>query len=72
MKAHPIYKEHRIHTSRLQSDRWLSVIVKLGQRKAMAKDSLTPAVTRVPGEYPSESEALQAATQYIDHLDGGA
>jgi len=27
-------------------------------------------VTRVPGEYESEAEALRAAAQYIDHLEG--
>jgi len=47
------------------------MLVKLGQPRAVTKDSLTDKVTRVPGEYPSESEALQAAVHYIDHLDGG-
>jgi len=32
----------------------------------MTKDSLTPAVTRVPGEYDSEEEADRAAKRYID------
>jgi hypothetical protein len=32
----------------------------------MTKDSLTDTVTRVPGEYPSEDEAIQAAKRYID------
>ena len=71
MNEAPIYKQHRIHTTRLQSDLWLSTLVRLGERQPMTKDSLTPAVTRVPGEYPSEAEALQAATQYIAQLDGG-
>jgi len=28
----------------------------------MTKDSLTDTVTRVPGEYPSEEEAIQGAS----------
>ncbi len=61
-----VYKEHRIHSSRLASGLWLSLIVKLGQKKGMTKDSLTPAVTRVPGEYDSEKEAVRIAKRYID------
>lgn len=72
MNEDPIYKQHRIHVERLQSELWLSMLVRLGERKPMTKDSLTPAVTRVPGEYPSRAEALQAAMHYIDHLDGDA
>jgi hypothetical protein len=64
------YKEYRIHTSQLRSALWVSTIVRVGERKAMTNDSLTPAVTRVPGEYPAEVEALQAAMQYINHLEG--
>ncbi len=67
----PVYKEHRIHASRLaHSGHWIIAIVKLGQARAITKDSLTEKVTRVPGGYPSEAEALQAAAQYIDHLEG--
>jgi len=61
-----VYKEHRIHSSRLAGGLWLSIIVKLGKKTAMTKDSLTPAVTRVPGEYDSEEEANRAAKRYID------
>ena len=43
--------------------------MKLGKKKAMTKDSLTAAVTRVPGEYASEAEALQAAKRYVDEED---
>lgn len=35
----------------------------------MTKDSLTAAVTRVPGEYGSEAEAVQAVKRYIDEED---
>jgi Arc/MetJ-type ribon-helix-helix transcriptional regulator len=35
----------------------------------MTKDSLTDTVTRVPGEYPSEEEAMQAAMRYIDEQE---
>jgi len=65
-----VYKEHRIHRSRLTSGLWLSLIVKLGTKKAMTKDSLTPAVTRVPGEYASEDEAIRTAKRYIDEEQG--
>jgi hypothetical protein len=54
----------------LPSGRWLSKIVKLGKKKVMTKDSLTAAVTRVPGEYDSEEEAIQAARQCIDDQEG--
>lgn len=64
-----VYKAYRIHVSDLLSGLWLSKIVSIGERKPMTKDSLTDAVTRVPGEYPSKAEALQAAKQYIDHVE---
>ena len=70
LKEDPIYREHRIHTSRLPSGRWLSKIVKLGKKRAMTKNSLTAAVTRIPGEYDSEEQALQAAERYIDEEEG--
>lgn len=71
MEKNPIYKEHRIHASQMpNSGQWISTIVKLGQTRTITKDSLTAKVTRVPGEYQSEAEALQAATQYIDHPEG--
>ena len=61
-----VYKEHRIHSARLASGLWVSIIVKLGTKKVMTKDSLTPAVSRVPGEYDSEDEAVRTARRYID------
>lgn len=65
-----VYKEHRIHSSRLAGGLWLSLIVKLGTKKVMTKDSLTTAVTRVPGEYASEDEAVRTAKRYIDEEQG--
>jgi len=44
----------------------VSIIVKLGAKKVMTKDSLTPAASRVPGEYDSEDEAVRTARRYID------
>ena len=70
MSDYTLYKEYRIHTAQLRSALWVSTIVRAGERTAMTNDSLTPAVTRVPGEYLAEVEALQAAMQYINHLDG--
>ena len=66
-----VYKEYRVHSSRLASGLWLSMIVKLGTKKVMTKDSLTPAVTRVPGEYDSEEEAVRSAKRYIDEEERG-
>jgi len=48
---------------------WVSMIVSIGTRQSTTKDSLTDTVTRVPGEYQSEAEALEAAKQYIDEED---
>ena len=70
MKNSPIYKEHRIHTARLPSGRWLGTIVNLGKEKRMTKDSLTAAATRIWGEYHSEAEAIEAAKRYIDAENG--
>lgn len=42
------------------------MLVKLGEKKMMTKDSLTPAVTRVPGEYDTEDEAVRSAKRCID------
>ena len=66
MREPPIYKQHRIHTTRLSSGPWLSVIVNVGKKTILTKDALTDTVTRVPGEYTLEDEAIQAARAYID------
>ena len=70
LKEGLVYKDYRIHTSRLPSEHWLSKIVKLGEKKGMTKDSLTATVTRIPGEYDSEEEALEAAKRYINEEQG--
>ena len=62
----PVYKAHRFHATRLYGRPYVSLIVSIGKRQPMTKDSLTDTVTRVPGEYPSEDEAIQAAKRYID------
>jgi hypothetical protein len=66
LKEHLVYKEHRIHTKRLFSGRWVGAIVNVGKKKVITKDSLTEAVTRIPGEYDSEDETVEAAKGYID------
>ena len=66
----PVYKAHRIHIAHLMRGSWVSTIVTIGERTPLTKDSLTDTATLVPGEYPSEAEALQAATYYIDHVEG--
>ena len=45
------------------------MIVSIGTRQSTTKDSLTDTVTRVPGEYQSVAEALEAAKRYIDEED---
>ena len=65
----PVYKAHRIHTTRLFSRPYVSMIVSLGKRTPLTTNSLTDTVTRVPGEYPSEEEAIHAAKRYIDEED---
>ena len=64
-----IFKEHRIHTTHLSSGLWLTSIVNFGKRKMITTDSLTVAVSRIPGVYPSEQEAIQAAKRYIDQVE---
>jgi hypothetical protein len=65
----PVYKAYRIHTTRLFSRPYVSMIVSLGKRKLLTTNSLTDTVLRVPGEYPSEADALRAAKHYIDAED---
>jgi hypothetical protein len=72
VKEDPIYKQHRIHTTRLPSGLWLGKIVTLGKKQAITKHSLTAAVTRVPGEYQSEAEAIQSAKHFIDEEVGNS
>ncbi len=67
MREPPIYKQHRIHTTRLASGPWISLIVNVGRKTVRTRDALTDTVTRVPGEYALEDEAIQAARAYIDH-----
>lgn len=69
MKNASVYKAHRFHTSHLMSGLWLSMIVSIGKRKPLTKDSLTDTLTRVPGESPSEEEAVRAAKRYTDEED---
>jgi hypothetical protein len=66
VREDPIYKAHRIHITPLSSGDWISLIVNMGKTKVATKHSLTDAVTRLPGEYDSAAEALQAAKKYID------
>jgi hypothetical protein len=64
-----VYREHRIHTLHLPSGLWLATIVNFGKRKTTTTNSLTAAVTRIPREYDSEEEAIQAAKYYIDQQE---
>lgn len=69
MEESTVYKGHRIHTKQLPSGLWLTSIVNIGKRKMTTMDSLTAAVSRVPGEYDSQREAIQAAKQYLDQKE---
>ncbi len=62
----PVYRGYRIHTSRLYSEVYVCMIVRLGGRDPLTTNSLTDTVTRVPGEYEDEHHAIQAARSYID------
>ena len=66
------YKQYRIHTRRLPSGPWLSMIVNVGKHIVTTKHALTATVTRVPGEYEFEDKAIQAARAYIDEEAGDA
>ncbi len=66
VKEAPVYKQHRLHALQLSSALWIVSIVNFGTRKMTNKDSLTGAVTRIPGEHGSEEQAIQAAKEYID------
>jgi hypothetical protein len=41
LDAAPVYKAHRIHATRLYSRPYVSLIVSIGKRQPMTKDSLT-------------------------------
>ena len=45
------------------------MIVRIGKRRPITKDSLTDAVSCIPGDYPSEEEAVLAAKRYIDEKE---
>jgi hypothetical protein len=70
VREDPIYKAHRIHVTPLFSGHWISAIVNMGKTKVVTKYSLTDTVTQLPVEYDSAAEALKAAKQYIDDLEG--
>jgi hypothetical protein len=69
IKEASVYKAHRIHITRLYSRPYVSMIVSLGKGTPLTTNSLTATVTRVPGEHPSEAEAIQAAMRYIDEQE---
>jgi hypothetical protein len=69
LKESPVYKNYRIHTKPLLSGLWIASIVNFGKRRVSNTNSLTAAVSRVPGEYDSEQEAIEAAKRYIDQRE---
>jgi hypothetical protein len=66
LKGSGVYKDHRIHTTHLPSGVWVVSIVRLGVAKHSARVGGGPPVERVPGEYPSQGEAVSAARQHVD------
>ncbi len=70
MKQSPVYKQYRIHTQQLGiSGQWIASIVNCGRQKQTTKDSLTDTVTRIPREFESKEEAVQAAKEFIDQQE---
>jgi hypothetical protein len=63
------YRQYHIHTARVASEKYICSIVNLGKAKPMTEDSLTDKVTRVPGEFESETAAVEAGKAYIDTLE---
>ncbi len=62
----PVYKHYRIHAQRMAiSEQWIACIVNCGRQLQATEDSLTATVTRIPKEYESKEEAVQAAEDYI-------
>ncbi len=45
---------------------WIACIVSCGSQDQTTEDSLTATATRIPKEYESKEEAVQAAKDYID------
>ncbi len=68
LREGPIYRGYRLHTS-LRFGLWVSPLVSIGKRRPITTDSLKETVTLVPGEYPSETEALLAAKRYTDEAE---
>ncbi len=48
---------------------WIASIVNCGRQHQTTKDALTTTVTRIPKEYESKEEAVQAAKDYIDQQE---
>ncbi len=70
MNQSPVYKHYRIHAQRTPiRGLWIACIVSCGKQKQTTTDSLTATVTRIPKEYESKAEAVQAAKGYIDQQE---
>ncbi len=66
----PVYKQYRIHAQRMPiSGLWIACIVSCGSQDQTTEDSLTATATRIPKEYGSKEEAVQAAKEYIDRQE---
>jgi hypothetical protein len=66
LQGRGVYRQHRIHTTRLFSGVWVVAIVRLGA--GPARGHAGPPVEHLRGEHPSEAEAIAAARGYIDQL----
>ena len=66
LKEGPLYRGYRIYTAPLFSGHWRCKLVRLGEEPVVTRDSLTPKVIGLPGEFDSEEQAVQAAKRYID------
>ncbi len=72
LKGDGVYKRHRIHTSQLASGVWLVSIVRLGAVRTDTRPGEGPPVERIPGDFPSQGEAVSAAKAYIDQITRSA
>jgi len=66
LQGRGIYRQHRIHTTRLVSGLWVAAVVRLGASLPPGQGHAGPPVEHLRGEHPSEVEAIAAARDYLD------
>ena len=66
LQGRGVYRQHRIHTTRLFSGVWVVAVVHLGTAPPPGRMHAGPPVEHLRGEHPSEAEAIAAARHFID------